>query len=394
MIKGMVSKREWAKAAVLAGLISVGWLSAADSTISITATYQHDPTKPTPISISGFTAEVRRILTFDLEVAGCAVVPADQAAYRVSGKYSGKLEGYLQAGNKYLLSKAFTGASTRMLAHAFADEVALAINKVPGVARTRVAFKNRSRRSGEILVADYDGHGAVQLTRDGSIIAAPAWGNRNSRLYYTSYLRGNPDIYVQEYATGKRRTIVRLPGSNLTPVPSPDGTKIAMVLSISGSPNLYVTDANGGNRRQLSHTKAGVSTPTWSPDGRSICYVSRESGPARLFRISVNGGRAQRIPTVGVYNCTEPDWSPDGKTIAFTTQRGGFTICTVPAGGGQVTQLTSGEDPSWAPNSRTLMFVKRRADQSSYLRLLDVPTKQVKDVPLSLGNVSQPAWAR
>ena len=394
MITGFATGRYCLKAVALIGLISVGRLVAAEPTISITATYRHDPTKPTPVAISGFTPEVRQVLAYDLEVAGCRVVPAEQAAYRISGKYSGRLEGYLQLGDKYVLSKAFTGASARMLAHAFSDEVALAINKVPGVARTRFAFKNRSRQSGEIYVADYDGHGAVQLTKDRSIVAAPAWGSRNSRLYYTSYLRGNPDIYVQEYATGKRSTIVRLPGSNLTPVPSPDGARLAMVLSVSGSQNLYVADANGGDRRQLSFTRAGVSTPTWSPDGRWICYVSRETGPARLFKISASGGRAQRISTVGVYNCTEPDWSPDGKTIAFTTQRGGFTICTVPAAGGQVTQLLSGEDPSWAPNSRTLMFVKRRADQSSYLRLLDVPTKQVKDVPLSLGNVSQPAWAR
>jgi hypothetical protein len=40
------------------------------------------------------------------------------------------------------------------------------------------------------------------------------------------------------------------------------------------------------------------------------------------------------------------------------------------------------------------MFVKRRADQTYLLSILDVPTKQVNDVPLRLGNASQPAWAR
>lgn len=366
----------------------------AASPYKIVRPTDYDPSKPTPVSITGFTPEVQRILRFDLEVAGCKIVPAGQARFQVSGKYSGRIEGVLKNGDQIVFNKAYTGPNARILAHALADEVALAINEVPGVARTRMMFKNRSRRSGEIYVADYDGHNLMQLTRDGSIVAAPAWGSRNTRLYYTSYIRGNPDIYMQEYATGKRYTVVRLPGSNLTPVPSPDGSRIAMVLSVSGSPNLYVANADGTNRRQLTYVKAAISTPTWSPDGRYICYVSREAGPARLFKISASGGRSQRIQTIGVYNCTEPDWSPDGKTIAFTTQRRGFTICTVAAGGGQVTELVSGEDPSWAPNSRTLMYVKRRADQSSFLRLLDVPTKQVKDVPLSLGNASQPAWAR
>ena len=168
-----------------------------------------------------------------------------------------------------------------------------------------------------------------------------------------------------------------------------------MVCCINGHPNLYVTDMNGGNRRQLTFIKAGVSTPTWSPDSRWICYVSRESGPARLYKIRATGGRAQRIHTGGISSCTEPDWSPDGKKIAFTTQgRGGFTLCITDLTTGKTERVVSGEDPTWAPNSRTIMFVKRRADQSYYLSLLDVPTKQVKDVPLNLGNASSPAWAR
>lgn len=379
--------------AILVALTSIG--SAQTRIGIIDREGGRKPGDPIPIAISGFTPEIQRILAFDLYVAGCKIVSNSEADFVVTGKYAGRLEGYVKQGDNYVLRKAYNGANVRALAHAFADQVALLLNQVPGVASTRVAFKNRRGRSGEIFAADYDGHNAVQLTRDGSVVAAPAWGLNRTRLYYTSYLRGNPDIYMQEYSTGRRATIVRQAGSNLTPVPSPDGTKVAMVCSINGHPNLYVTDINGGNRRQLTFIKAGVSTPTWSPDSRWICYVSRESGPARLYKILASGGRAQRIHTGGISSCTEPDWSPDGKKIAFTTQgRGGFTLCITDLTTGKTERVVSGEDPTWAPNSRTIMFVKRRADQSYYLSLLDVPTKQVKDVPLNLGNASSPAWAR
>jgi TolB protein len=92
----------------------------------------------------------------------------------------------------------------------------------------------------------------------------------------------------------------------------------------------------------------------------------------------------------------EPDWSPDGKWIAFTTLTGaGFQICVVEANGGNATVLVEGEDPSWSPNSRTLVF-SRRAGGRQVLSLLDVPTKQVKDIPRISGSSSQsqPSWAR
>jgi TolB protein len=106
------------------------------------------------------------------------------------------------------------------------------------------------------------------------------------------------------------------------------------------------------------------------------------------------GGPAQRVPTSGVLNPTEPDYSPDGKWIAFTAQMSNFEICVMPAGGGTVTELVTGESPSWSPNSRTLVFARREGGRK-VLSLLDVPTKQYKDIPrITTGSNSQPSWAQ
>ncbi len=101
----------------------------------------------------------------------------------------------------------------------------------------------------------------------------------------------------------------------------------------------------------------------------------------------------KRLATSGVSNATEPDWSPDGKSIVFTAQMGAFSICTVPAGGGTATVLVTGQDPCWAPNSRTVIFVRGRGGDLS-LSLLDVPTKQTKNVSRISGSNSQPSWAK
>ena len=166
-----------------------------------------------------------------------------------------------------------------------------------------------------------------------------------------------------------------------------------MILSKAGSPDLWVSNIDGTNLRQLTTTKESESSPCWSPDSKTICFVSNRDGKAALYTISAGGGEMRKLSTGGILNCTEPDWSPDGKWIAFTRAAGEFTLYVVPAGGGDATAITAGEDPSWARNSRTIVFTRGR-DRARRLSLLDVPTRRVKDVNRISGSCSQPSWAR
>ena len=213
-------------------------------------------------------------------------------------------------------------------------------------------------------------------------------------LFYTSYKFDKPDVFSHNLATGARKAIARFPGSNISPAASPDGKRVAMILSKSGRPSLYVADIDGGNLKQL--TKEDESSPCWSPDSKTICFVSRVSGKAALYTIPADGGDMKRLQTAGISNPTEPDWSPDGKFITFTAMMGGFSICYVPVDGpnrGQAVVLAAGEDSVWAPNSRAVIF-SRNKNNLHVLSLLDVPTKQVKDCARISGSASQPSWAR
>jgi TolB protein len=195
--------------------------------------------------------------------------------------------------------------------------------------------------------------------------------------------------------TGQRRLIAAYSGLNTSAAVSPDGSRVAMVLSKSGSANIWVCGADGSGLRRVT-TGVEDSSPAWSPDGNWICFATKKAERRRLAKVPADGGQVEYLSTAGAPNPTEPDWSPDGKWIAFTSQAGEFDICVIPAGGGAAPiVLVPGQNPSWSPNSRTLIFNRRGSGgYREVLSVLDVFTKQYKDCARAPGSSSQAAWAR
>lgn len=380
----------------------------AQETLTFTGSANFMGLPPIPIHLSGFSGEVLETLRYDLYVMGFKEAPLETAKYVLSGSNDTEVKAELRSGtgtstkgtSTALLYQSYSGPRLRALAHRLADDVVFKITEKKGIAETRIGFKveTGTRGQSEIYIADFDGRNPEPVTRDKTIVAAPCWVPGHMAMYYTSYLLNTPHIFYQNLRTGDRSDFAHYAGMNSSAAVSPDGKKIAMILSKSGSPDVWVCDADGSNLRDLTPTKEDESSPCWSHDGKWIYYAGKVNERRVLARVSVNGGAPHTI-TTGVSNPSEPDLSPDGKWIAFTSQHGGsnpFDICIVPAEGGAAIVVASGEDPCWAPNSRNLVFVKRINEVHS-LSLLDVPTRQVKDVARVSGrdsNNSQPSWAR
>jgi TolB protein len=321
---------------------------------------------------------------FDLTVMGFKEVAPDAAHYVLAGSGGGSVQAQLSFDKKPIFSKIYSGVNERAQAHRLADDVVQQVTGKKGIAETKIAFKSNNGHFGEIYVSDFDGYNRQAVTRDNVDVAAPCWVPGKLALYYTSYKLGNPDIFAH-YG-----------GMNSSAAVSPDGQKVAMILSKTGSPNVFVCDADGSGLKELT-TTSEASSPCWSPDGRWICFAARVNGRMSLYKVPSVGGEMERIATDGVSRPSEPDWSPDGHWIAFTSQVSTFQVCVVPAAGGRATPIVSGEDPSWSANSRTLVFVRRGSEGNRMLSLLDVPTKQVKDAARVSGSnsgISQPSWAR
>jgi TolB protein len=376
-------------AGIMTGLCAMS--AAADDVLEI----HKEAARLIRVSVSGFDGEVDSVLKFDLSVLGMEITAPGNAEYLVSGSEDGRIDGNLTVAGSAtpLWVRAYAGGNARTRAHAFADDIVREIRQTSAIFEGRIAFREQSASAMEICVADFDGHNPVTVTHDGALVNGPSWAPGGHELFYTSWKNGDTQILAHNLATGARTVFAGYPGANLSPEVSPDGRKVAMILSRGGSPNLWVCDIDGGNAKQLTHTRDEDSCPCWAPNSREICFVCR-SGRATLQTIRADGGAPQPLRVAGVYgNLTSPDWSPDGQKIAFTSGSANFTICVMPSGGGEAEKLVEGEDPCWAPNSRTIIFA-RRVNYKRILCLLDVPTKHVKDVRQLSGSCSEPSWAR
>ncbi|MGJ3243953.1 MAG: biopolymer transporter Tol [Opitutales bacterium] len=266
----------------------------------------------------------------------------------------------------------------------------------PGFFSGKLAFVSDVSGKREIWESDLLFQRARPLTRHGADCVNPRWSPDGSQVLYTSYFSsGFPDIFKLDLPSGTITTIAAYKGTNSGAVFSPDGRRIAMILSRQGSPEVFIAEPDGRNPQPLTHNRSLEAKPTWSPDGRRLALASDLTGRPQIFTIPVAGGALQRVPTNVSGNCTEPAWNPySPDQIAFTAAfSGGFQIVVYDFAQGRSVIVSreggSAVEPAWLADGRHLVFTRRSGARTS-LRILDTETGHVADLHnTAIGNTSQ-----
>lgn len=295
------------------------------------------------------------------------------------------------------LNRAFTADAedARRLAHEVSDAIVEAVTGHRGMASARFVMVGTQSGKKELYLADADGQGLQQLTRDGTVSVAPKWGHGN-RIVYTSYLKRFPDVYLIDVANGRRTLISNYAGLNAGADLSPDGSDVALILSKDGNPELYVKNMRSGKLTRITKTPhAAEASPTWSPDGSQIAYVSDQPGQPQVYVVSRGGGRPRRLTSRGTENVS-PDWGPGGLIVYCSRQGGQYRMAVLDPKSQDVKLIeTDGadyEDPSWAPDGRHVACTRTQNYQAK-VYLLDT----MGDSPVALTNYSgdwySPSWS-
>ena len=296
-----------------------------------------------------------------------------------------------------LLSETVTGTSLRNALLRAADVAVMKTSGLRGFFAGKLAFVSERGGQQTILTGDLFFGDVQSYPVQGKQILGPRWAPDGSKILFTSYRSGFPDIYLLDLRSRQLGVFASFKGTNSGARFSPDGSRVAMILSAEGNPEVYVGNAQGRQIRRLTTNQSVEASPAWSPDGSRLVFTSDAAGGPQLYVMSAGGGQMSRLNTNISKYCAEPDWSAaDPKKIVFTAGVGrGFQSAVYDFSGGGAKIITKAPmdaiEPVWLADGRHILCTFRNANTRS-IYLVDTESGRATRIsPGALGNAWSPS---
>ncbi len=132
----------------------------------------------------------------------------------------------------------------------------------------------------------------------------------------------NNDVFIVPVTGGTPKKLSISPGSDSTPLYSPDGRYIAWRMQQragyeSDRFRLVVYERKTGKIRNLTENfDRWVENMAWAPDSKAIYFTTEDKGEAPIYRVDVEQGGTPVEVTRGAND--DLAITPDGKTLVFT----------------------------------------------------------------------------
>jgi serine/threonine-protein kinase len=240
-----------------------------------------------------------------------------------------------------------------------------------------------------------------EVSSDSNIGSAQIDFSRNGTVAFRSgRTEGRRTIQWLD-AAGTMESLGAEPASYLFPRLSPDGSRLAVRVSVGAGSEIWIHDLNRGGRARVASGAALNSWPVWTPDGRYVVFQAAGG----IFWTRADGAGEPRPLTQSKIWHVPSSFTPDGTRLVFTelTSSGGANIWTVPVENASV-ELQAGEPQlflkistvfsfaAFSPDGRWLAYTD--AESGRYEVYLRAFPDNGSKVQISNDGGMMPIWSR
>jgi Tol biopolymer transport system component len=170
------------------------------------------------------------------------------------------------------------------------------------------------------------------------------------------------DIWVIDWQRAAVSTRLTLnSGDNVDPVWSPDGKQVAFTSYRKGNADIYVKNANGvSGDMPLLESPNDEIVKAWSRDGQYIAYLSGQDNFRDIYALPLSGDKKPMPLVQGHFQKGEPQFSYDGKWLAYTSDESGMFqvyVISFPAADQRIqVSMAGGGQPRWKGDGKELYY--------------------------------------
>jgi Tol biopolymer transport system component len=175
---------------------------------------------------------------------------------------------------------------------------------------------------------------------------------------------GGREIWLMELAHGVASRLTAASATELSPVWSPDGSRIAFATSRGwGSTDIFQTLSSGAGRAEALLKSENRELPTdWSRDGQSLLFERVGMGSkSEVWILPLVGERKPAPVLQAPFNESQAVFSPDGRWIAYVSDESGrqeVYVQTSPASAAKWRiSPDGGSQPQWRRDGREIFYL-------------------------------------